>query len=368
LTADEKQRKLRVAIIGTVGLPPKYGGFETLAQYLVEYLGTEFDFTVYCSGPDYDQRPDRYLGARLKYIPFRANGPQSVVFDGLSIIDACFHCDVLLVLGVSGGIFLPFASLLSKKVVVNVDGIDWARSKWNRFAQSFLRFSEKVAVRSSEIIISDNGGIAAYVQQSYGRDSDLIEYGGDQVSIPQPREAVAQKYPFVAAPYAFSVARIQADNNVQMILEAFSRTPQWPLVFVGNWDRSDYGRALKQHFEDHPNLHLLEAIYDQDELNGLRGHCALYIHGHSAGGTNPSLVEAMNLALPIAAFDVIYNRETTEGRARYFRSADELVRVIEETPREQWERMRADMKAIAERRYTWRAIAAKYKEVLARPT
>jgi hypothetical protein len=122
----------KVAIVGTVGLPPRYGGFETLAHFLVACLGRNMDFTVYCSVPDYPVRQATYLSARLKYLPFRANGAQSVIFDLVALVDSCFRADVILVLGVSAGIFLPLARIFGKRVILNVDGMDWQRSKWGR--------------------------------------------------------------------------------------------------------------------------------------------------------------------------------------------------------------------------------------------
>jgi glycosyltransferase involved in cell wall biosynthesis len=354
----------KVAVVGTVGLPPKYGGFETLAHFLVFCLGKTLNFTVYCSGPDYQAHPKSYLSARLKYLPFRANGAQSIAFDLAALVDSCFRTDVILILGVSGGIFIPLCRLSRKRVILNIGGLDWQRAKWGRWASRFLRLSETIAVKWADILVADNAGIAAYLAAEYGRESVLIEYGGDQIALPPVTEERRQRYHFLNAPYAFSVARIQADNNIEMILEAFAQSAGHVLVMVGNWASSAFGRELKARFIDHPNLHLLEAIYDPEELNTLRGHCSIYIHGHSAGGTNPSLVEAMHLSLPIAAYDVIYNRVTTEGAARYFRNAAELTELLNRVSPAEWESQRAAMKEIAVRRYRWSIIADKYAAIL----
>jgi glycosyltransferase involved in cell wall biosynthesis len=357
-------RRPKVALVGTVGLPPRYGGFETLAHFLVLHLGDSIDFTVYCSGPDYPARQATYHSAKLKYLPFRANGAQSIVFDFVSLIDSCFRAEVILVLGVSGGVFVPFVRLFGKQVVLNTDGVDWQRSKWSRSASRFLKLSEAVAVKWANVLVADNSAIASYLKAEYGRDSVLIEYGGDQISLPLITEERRRRYSFLSAPYAFSVARIQPDNNIEMILDAFSKSANHVLVLVGNWSASSFGRELKARFTDYPKLYLLEAIYDSEELNTLRGHCSIYIHGHSAGGTNPSLVEAMHLALPIAAFDVVYNRATTEGAARYFRDAAELRDLLDCVSPAEWQQQREIMKEIAVRRYCWSTIAEKYAGVL----
>jgi glycosyltransferase involved in cell wall biosynthesis len=356
-------RRPRIAIVGTVGLPPRYGGFETLAHFLVWHLHDSFDFTVYCSGPSYSRHEKSYLGARLRYLPFSANGVQSIPFDIVSIADALLHEDVVLVLGVSGGAVLPLTRLRRTRTILNIGGLDWQRSKWGGWASRYLKVSESMAVRSARVLVADNEGIAAYLSREYGRESVLIEYGGDQITLPRVTAEHLQRYSFLGQAYCFSVARIQPDNNIEMILSAFAQSPEHTLAMVGNWSASGFGRELKAQYGSCENLHLLDAIYDQDELNVLRGHCSIYVHGHSAGGTNPSLVEAMHLGLPILAFDVIYNRSTTEGAAEYFGSAAELAGRLRSVPAAEWNCQRSRMKSIADRRYCWSRIAAKYAEI-----
>ena len=177
--------RVRVAIVGTVGLPSRYGGFETLARYLVEYLGDEFAFTVYCSGPDYGDRPAEFMGARLVYLPLRANGAQSIPYDLLNYAHAWGHADVLLVLGCSGTLALCLGKLLGKPSILNVGGLEWQRSKWSRWASGFLRLSEWAGVLAADHVIADNIGIAHHIRKAYKRPSTLIEYGGDHVSTPE---------------------------------------------------------------------------------------------------------------------------------------------------------------------------------------
>ena len=141
----------KLAIIGTVGLPANYGGFETLASHLVENLDSEYDITVYCSGKKYAkaERKTHYKKAKLKFLPLDANGIQSIFYDAFSIIHAMFFADVLLILGVAGAFMLPFVRLFTnKKIIISIDGIEWKRDKWNKFARWFLKFSEKIAVKS----------------------------------------------------------------------------------------------------------------------------------------------------------------------------------------------------------------------------
>lgn len=359
--------KPRLAIIGTVGLPAQYGGFETLVEQLIPYLEEDFSVTVYCSSTFYDKKDRKkyYRKTRLRYIPFSANGIGSIPYDILSIVHAAFTADVFLILGVSGAIILPFVKFFTKKkTYVNIDGIEWKRDKWNKFIKTFLRYSEIFAVESAEGIITDNQVIHDYMKMSYNYDSYLIEYGGDQATIQRPSKVILREFPFLKAPYAFSVCRIEPENNIHIILEAMAVQSTLPLVLVGNWNKSLYGEKLREQYNSFKHLHLLDPIYEPIKLNTLRSNCYIYLHGHSAGGTNPSLVEAMNLSLPIIAFDVIYNRETTENEALYFSDVNDLETIIVDLNEELLERLSLRMKAIAQRRYTWKVIADKYLRMM----
>ena len=355
--------RTKIAVIGTVGIPAKYGGFETLADHLVEELSGDVDFTVYCTKKKYakDQRPATYKGAKLVYLPFDANGIQSIVYDCISILHAMFFADVLLILGVSGGIMLPFVRLFTrKKIIISIDGIEWKRNKWSKAARLYLFAAEWLAVKFSHADISDNESIQDYTAIRYKTLSHIIEYGADHTIAVKPTQADKEKYAFLNKPYAFKVCRIEPENNIHIVTEAFAKLPKHTLVIVGNWNNSEYGKELKEKYKHFSNIHLLDPIYNQRELDLLRGNCLVYVHGHSAGGTNPSLVEAMYLGLPIVAFGVNYNKTTTEHQAFYFKTADELENIISTTKIADLKKKAAEMKDIADRRYTWKVIAKKY--------
>ena len=363
----------KVAIIGTVGLPACYGGFETLTAFLVKHLHHEHALTVYCSGKKYPkaERRTHYESARLVYLPFQANGAQSIIYDCVSILHALLFADVLLILGVPGSLLLPFVRwFTSKKIIISIDGIEWRRDKWNRYAKWFLRWSEKLAIRFAHADISDNDAIQNYTARAYSSRSRVIEYGGDHARKQFITDDYLVRYPFLAKPYAFKVCRIEPENNVHLVLAAFAELASYPFVLVGNWANSAYGRDLKAEYANYPNLHLLDPIYDQVNLDVLRSNCYVYVHGHSAGGTNPSLVEAMSLGLPVLAFDVAFNKATTEHQAVYFASAADLRQQITNTRFGTWLALGQQMQAIAERRYNWATIAKKYHyliEKVARP-
>jgi len=218
-----------------------------LAENLVRYHDTaslKDSLTVYCSSKSYPSKAATYLSARLKYVPLHANGVQSIPYDFVSLISAIWHrSDVILVLGVSGAIALPLVRLFSSaRIITNIDGIEWRREKWQGLAKHFLRFSEKMAIRFSHEVISDNSAIADYVRQTHGVDSHIIAYGGDHAVAVNAAEIDEYDLP---EKFAFSVCRIEPENKVHVILDAFSKPDTHPLVIVGNWNNSEYGRALR---------------------------------------------------------------------------------------------------------------------------
>ena len=356
--------KKRIAIIGTVGLPAKYGGFETLADHLVTHLSEKYDFTVYCSKNKYtkEERIATYKGASLQYIPLDANGVQSIPYDTLSILHALWKNDVLLVLGVAGAWILPFVKFFTnRKIIISIDGIEWKRDKWPLFAKLYLFWAEKLAVKYSHIDISDNESIQDYTALRYETLSRVIEYGADHTLEVKPEEADFIKYPFLKQEYAVKVCRIEPENNVHLVLDAFEKSSRMPLIFVGNWNNSDYGKQLKEKYTNVKNIFLFDPIYNQREIDLIRGNAALYIHGHSAGGTNPSLVEAMYLGLPVITFNVSYNVTTTENKAIYFSSTEELIHLLDTITEAALDNLGKEMKSIAMRRYTWSSISKQYE-------
>ncbi|KAA3157315.1 glycosyltransferase family 1 protein, partial [Akkermansia sp. BIOML-A63] len=189
--------------------------------------------------------------------------------------------------------------------------------------------------------------------------SELIAYGGDhtQRKVSEERQQeILNKYGVKPNDYSISVCRIEPENNSHILCEAFAKSGK-DLVFVGNWNHCDYSRNLKKRYSSYRNIHLVDSVYDLDELYALRNQCECYIHGHSAGGTNPSLVEAMSFGKPIIAFDVVYNRETTGNKAYYFKNCKELIERLHE------DKDGTPMKEIAQTHYTWKTITGQYEQL-----
>ena len=353
----------KVAIIGTQGVPANYGGFETLVENIIGENSSGFvQYTIFCSSKDMKSDLKEYKGARLKYVPLRANGAQSIPYDIISMIRCMRGYDAVVVLGVSGCLFMPvFKLFCSGKIIVNIDGLEHRRAKWKNWVRKLLKISERLAVRYADEVITDNKGIQDYARQLYNIETSLITYGGDHTIIdvaPEREKEILDEYGVCKEGYFISLCRIEPENNCHITLEAFAQSDR-KLIFIGNWNHSEYSRTLKEQYgKEYKNIVLLDSIYDIETLYILRRNARMYIHGHSAGGTNPSLVEAMFAGKPILAYDVVYNRETTFHRAYYFSNAESLRELME---REDLDG--ATMKELAHENYTWKRIAKQYESL-----
>ncbi|MEQ1962902.1 DUF1972 domain-containing protein [Xenorhabdus khoisanae] len=348
----------KVAIIGTAGIPACYGGFETLTENLTKYNSGEISYTVFCSEKIYSKKLDKHNNANLEYISFSPNGASSILYDIVSLLRVRKY-DVVLILGVSGCIMLPFFKLISRtKVITNIDGIEWRRDKWGKLAKWFLKLSEKIAVKYSDLVVTDNDAITEYVKNEYNVHSQTIAYGGDHVLVCNAihNNSIMQKDFFLA------LCRIEPENNVEMILKAFSQTNK-KLIFLGNWNSSQFGIKMRQRFSEFANINFLDPIYDINVLHGLRKNCIAYVHGHSAGGTNPSLVEAMHFKKHIFAYDCNFNRCTTENKADFFTSEEQLILLLQDYDHQSKRLNDSDMKEIADRRYTWKIVTKQYEDL-----
>jgi glycosyltransferase involved in cell wall biosynthesis len=346
----------KVTVVGTVGLPSCYGGFESLVENLTNHSSDSIGYIVFCSSKSYVEKKTTHNGAQLVYLPLNANGAQSIPYDIWSLIKCWWlKPDTVLILGVSGCIFLPiFRFLSNSKVITNIDGLEWKREKWGGMASKFLKFSEFLAVRYSDIVVADNQAITNYVLEEYGVTAATIAYGGDHALLSHVDNVTSDK------DYSLALCRIEPENNVEMILKAFSKTKRI-IKFIGNWDGSEFGRKLKERYSCFENIEIIEPIYDLKRLFDLRVQCKNYIHGHSAGGTNPSLVEMMHFGKPVFCFDCDFNRYSTENKAFYFSSVESLIENVEKVNNDP--SVGKDMSEIAGRRYTWKEVVSSYESL-----
>ncbi len=357
-------KKKRVAIIGTNGLPNRYGGFETLADNLTRELNKQFDFTVYCKRTEKSKRLRYYNNARLIYIPFKANGFQGVLYDLISLFHAWFTNDVLLYLGPVLGFILPLNFLFKKKIIVNFGGMEWEREKYSFLEKQYLKLDYKISALCAKYNVTDNTILSQKIKEISDREAVVIRYGGDHVKRTNSHPSlIKKKHPFITEKYVVSVSRAQEDNNLHLLLEAFESIDNLKLVLISNWEVSEYGRNLKKKYGDSKNSILLDAIYDQTELNLIRRNAFLYIHSHSKCGTAPSLVEAICLNLPILSFDVPTNRETTRNSALYFKNTSELIEILSNLETKVLDKIKDNLSILGSTEYTWKKISDQYSHL-----
>ena len=360
---SEPEKKV-VAFVGTDGLPARYGGYETLLAHITPLLGNSFDVLVFCSkhGRSEKQRCYDKNGVRLIYLNIPANGIYALLYDSLSIWLAR-KSDVIFVLGPSVGfLFWCLKFIFNGKLVVHLDGLEWKRSQWGWFTRNLAKINEKMSCHYSQIIISDNRAISDYIEKGYPRTKYVeIPYGGDHCTVSNyKRFAVGYK-----TTVAYSICRIVPENSIELILKAFSRSPSWILKFWGNWDSSKYARDLKKKYNEYPNLELLSPEYDQSKLSNEIGQCCLYIHGHTVGGTNPSLVEAMHRGSNIACIDNSFNRNTSNNLGFFFTDVDSLVSLLElKNNVTDHLKFSDSIQQFALEKYTWELVHKKYEELI----
>ncbi len=360
----------KVAIIGTNGLPAMYGGFETLANFLVENLDQDSNkLIVYCSKTSKKERLETYKGAKLIYLPLKANGWQSIIYDFITIVHAFFTASDLIILGFSGAFAFPLNKFFKKNIIFNIGGIEWQKVRGSKLTSKIevivKKYMEKICVKNSNAIIIDNEHFKNYINNTYNKEPILAEYGGDHTKKIALTNQIIHKYPFLDKDYALSVSRAQEDMNIHILIEAYKKVSEKCIVIISNWNISDYGKNLyDENANKYNNIILLNAIYDPSELDAVRSNATLYIHTHSLCGTAPSLVEAMSLNIPVISVDVPTNRFTTENKTLYFKDVSSLIQILKDLDSKTLLKIQKNMFEIAKRRYVWARISKIYQKSL----
>ncbi|MBD8703978.1 glycosyltransferase [Frigoribacterium sp. CFBP 13712] len=356
-----------VAIIGTRGYPSYYGGFETAVRKLAPYLVDEgWDVTVYGrSGSTRNDDPDRDLRVRTKVTRGLETKSLSTLSYGLSaIIDTVIQKpDVVLIMNVANGFWLPLLKLRGIPTLVNVDGIEWERAKWGRLAKAVFRWGAKTTAWWATQLVFDAHEIGRRWKTAFGRDGVFIPYGGDKAAALALEPALSHRG------YALVVARFVPENTILEFISAASQVAELhDVVIVGS---SGYGGEIDDRVaalaESNSRVHWLGHVSDDQRLFALWQHAGVYFHGHSVGGTNPALVQAMRLGAPVVARDTPYNREVlgTEGRfvpAEPISIAETLLAVMDSV--QEQERLSRASSRRADTDYTWEKVLESYRNSL----
>ena len=356
---------MKIALLGTRGIPNHHGGFEQFAEYFSVYLAQkDFDVFVYNSH-DHPYQEKKYNGVHVihKYDPESKIGTAGqFIYDLNCILDARKrNFDLILQLGYTSssvwGWLLPSQAF----ILTNMDGLEWKRSKYSKQVRNFLKYAESWAVKTSDHLIADSKGIRKYLKNTYSQDSTYIPYGANLFDNPNP--SVLETYNLEAYKYNMLIARLEPENNIETILEAAHRDPDKNLFLVVGKHDTRYGGYLKERYTSSDHIKFLGGIYDLDHLNNLRHYSNLYFHGHSVGGTNPSLLEAMASDALIIAHKNIFNESILGDCAYYFTSPEEILPILKSDKKDFRAWIRSNRDKIREY-YSWPIINEQYENTI----
>ena len=321
---DAPDLRPAVAILGTRGGPAAHGGFETLAERLaLELVARGWRVEVYCQVSE-PTPPSVWRGIDLIPVRVRGEGALSTIaFDLKCTLRAVVRPALPLVLGYNTALFSLLYRLAGRRSVMNMDGIEWRRDRWSRPAKAWFWLNERLGSLFSTHLVADHPEIARHLARSTAAARiTTIAYGADPIA-QVPATALAP-YGVTPGNYALVVARVVPENLVLQVVRAWSETgPGLPLVVLGKLSETDpYHRAVRDAAA--PGVIFAGAVYEAGTVAALRRHARFYIHGHTVGGTNPSLVEALGAGSPVLAHDNPFNRWVAGEGAAYFGDESEL--------------------------------------------
>jgi len=345
-----------ISIIGCAGIPSRYGGFETLAEQLSIDLSKDFHVKVICSNEYYTQQEikQNYYKIERIFLPLKANGLSSIFYDIWGELKVFRHSDCLLILGSSAAFFIPVIHLFKRKlkVIYHPDGIEWKRKKWNSIARFYLRLSSYIGAKYANTIIVDNSSITPYYNR-YKNKIVQIGYGGDHYNINTSKNRKN---------YWLTIARAEPENNLETVADFFRENENENWVLVSNLTKTKFGRYIKKKYSHFKNFRFIDSTYNPEVIKTLLEECKGYIHGHSSGGTNPSLVAAMWAKTPLICHDNTFNRSTTRNFAAYFSTKKDLVGIIQSQPIIDSINI-SRLYEIAVSDYSWEKINKQYKDL-----
>ncbi len=361
---------MRIALVGTRGVPAAYGGFETAVEEVGRRLvGRGHDVTVYCRGGDVTRQ--EFLGMHLVHLPaVQSRTLETLSHTAASVAHLFVHRrpDVAVVFNAANSPFLPVLKAKGIPVATHMDGLEWRRAKWGGTGRRYYRLAESLAVRWSDALIADARGIQDYYREEFGTDTTLITYGAPLLANPASHRLA--ELGLQPGRFHVLVARFEPENNVHLAVEGMLRsTAKHPLVVVGSAPYADqYTARIRALAGRDDRVRLAGSIYDQELLDQLYAHALTYVHGHSVGGTNPSLLRAMGARTAVLAFDVSFNREVLGADGRYFSVPQELAGLLaaaEAAPDDVLGRA-TRLRSRAATLYRWDDVAVKYEQLCAR--
>ncbi len=360
---------LRIAMIGTRGVPAAYGGFETAVEEIgARLVGRGHVVTVYCRSRRHSAAHE-YAGMHLVHLPaVRLKAAETLSNTALSVAHAITRVprvDAAFVFNAANAPFVPLLRMRGIPTAVHVDGLEWQRDKWSGAGRAYYRWAERSAVRNADALIADAHGIADYYASEFAVPTRFIAYGAPVQTNP-PSDRLSE-LGLSWKGYHLVVARFEPENHVDVAVSGYVRSrAQLPLVVVGSAPyAAEYTRRVEGRAGSDPRVHLLGSVFDQDLLDQLYAGALSYVHGHSVGGTNPSLLRAMGAGTAVLAWDVSFNRDVAGVQGRYFtdeRSLATLIESVELAPGEA-EVNGAALRDIVRAKYRWEDVAVSYEKL-----
>lgn len=357
---------MKVAILGSRGIPNRYGGFEELAEKLAMGLADAGHQVVVYNPSNHPVNDWKYPNVQVVSV-FNPEDALGAFGQFIYDLNATRHTQksrpqIILQLGYTSSSIWFWLWPRKCRIITNMDGLEWKRTKYSRPVQWFLKIAERLAANHSHVLVADNKGIESYLHEKYMGQVVHIPYGAH---IPEGfNSAVLNDFNLAKKNYFLLIARMEPENNIQTILEGFVQTQvSQKLVVVGGLNA--FGKKLKQKFASDERIVFTGAIYQKELLNNLRHYSALYFHGHSVGGTNPSLLEAMACGCHIAAHKNAFNRHVLGENACYFENAENVTQIIENQADAAFWRIAVRKNRAAVRdTYHWPTVVAQYELVM----
>ncbi|MGY1639789.1 DUF1972 domain-containing protein [Geodermatophilus sp. SYSU D00703] len=358
--------RLSIALVGTRGVPARYGGFETAVEEVGRRLADRgHRVVVYCrTVPGAEEPPPaEHLGMELVHLPAaRKRSLETLSHTALSVRHVLTHrTDAAIVFNAANSPLLPALRAARIPVATHVDGLEWKRAKWGPVGRRYYRVAEALAVRWSDALIADAQGIADYYRDAFAAPTTLLSYGAPLIEPGSDRLAELDLEP---RGYHLVVARFEPENHVDVIVEGYAASAaREPLVVVGSAPYADeYTRRV--HALADGRVRFLGGVWDQELLDQLYANCCTYLHGHSVGGTNPSLLRAIGAGAAVTAFDVDFNREVVADTGRFFLTPADVAREVVAVEADPEGTVRAGERARElARGYDWDDVAAGYEEL-----
>jgi len=326
LYSEKESKYMKIAILGTRGIPNYYGGFEQFAEYFSVYLAQK-GHEVYCyNSHNHKYQEPIFNGVHIihKHDPeYKFGTFGQFIYDYNCIVDSRKRSfDVILQLGYTSNSIWFFLLPKKSKIITNMDGLEWKRSKYSWPVQQFLKFAEWLAAKSSDYLVADSLGIQDFLKKTYKKESTYIAYG--TYPFYDPNIEVLQKYQVTPYQYNMVMARFEPENNIETVLDGVVLAKSTTIILVVGNHQTKYGDYLKSKFKNYKNIIFTGGIYNLDDLNNLRYYSNIYFHGHSVGGTNPSLLEAMASKAFIIAHKNPFNAAILKENAFYFSNAEDI--------------------------------------------